>query len=107
MAKLGTSVAPLAIAVVLSLGTACDTECQEFCTAWFDYQQDVCGVLDTEDARVLCIADYRGHLVADEERDVCTDLAEQVEALRSNTDSTTQRSCCETSTCGLTEQPGK
>jgi hypothetical protein len=99
MAKLGTSVAPLAVAVVLFLGTACDTECQEFCTTWFDYQQDMCGVIDTEDARVLCIADYRGHLVADEERDVCTDLVQQVEALRSSTDCATRQSYCDTNTC--------
>jgi len=105
MAKLGTVVAPLAATVFLFLGSACESECQEFCTTWFDYKQDICGALDTDDARVLCIADYRGHLVADEERDVCADLVAEVEALSASSDQATRESCCETSTCGLVEQP--
>ena len=107
MARLGNSVALSAMTGVLLLASACDTECQEFCTAWFDYKQDVCGELDNDDARVSCIADYRGHLVADEERDVCEDLVAEVEALRSSTDRTARESCCGTNSCQLTEQPGR
>ena len=106
MAKLGKTVVPLAAIVVLLLASACDTECQEFCTTWFDYQQDICGEIDTEDARILCIADYRGHLVAAEERDACQDLVAEVEALRSSTDRQQQESCCAGNSCQLSWQPG-
>ena len=105
MARLGNSVALSAMTGVLLLASACDTECQEFCTAWFDYKQDVCGELDNDDARVSCIADYRGHLVADEELEGCTDLIAQVETLRTSNDPLTRESCCDASTCGLAEQP--
>jgi|GEM_PF-2517228 hypothetical protein len=104
MATLHRGVAPLAVASLL-LTSACDTSCQEFCTAWFDYRQDVCGELDTDDARISCIADYRGHLVADEEQAVCTDLSAEVESLRNSSDPATRQSCCETSTCTLNAQP--
>jgi len=104
MATLHRWVVPLAVASIL-LVSACDTACQEFCTTWFDYRQDVCGELDTDDARIVCIADYRGHLVAEEEPAVCADLIDEVESLRNSSDPDTRQSCCETSTCALGPQP--
>ncbi len=105
MATLHRWVAPLAAAKLL-LASGCDTACQEFCTTWLDYRQDVCGELDTDDARIACIADYRDHLVADEETALCRDLIAEIESLRSSSETATRQSCCDASTCPLVQQPG-
>ncbi|MEE2829616.1 MAG: hypothetical protein VX498_10540 [Myxococcota bacterium] len=69
------------LALLLLLVTSgCRTECRSLCTAWYDYQRDVCGVVDTDDERVRCIADYKASKVTDAELVECVesqiDLAE-------------------------------
>ena len=60
----------LALPLVLAFG-ACRTECRTLCTDWYDYQRDVCGVVEADDERIRCIADYRARLVTDEELLLC------------------------------------
>lgn len=75
------SILGLLAALVLALGSGCNTECRSLCTAWYDYQRDVCQVLDTDDDRVRCISDYRGSRVSDEELAQCVDREVQVEEI--------------------------
>ena len=69
----------LFVALLPTLASGCNTECRNLCTAWYDYQRDVCRVLDTDDDRVRCISDYRGSRVSDEELAQCTDRELRVE----------------------------
>ena len=89
----------------LLLASGCDSPCQELCTSWFDYQQDVCGTIDTDDARVACISDYRDHLVAEEETAACAERIDQLETLRTESDPTQRRACCEPDSCSLGPEP--
>jgi len=81
-----------AFVVVLLLATApaCSTDCQRLCTAWYDYQRDVCGQVNTDDDRVTCISDYRRSNSTTEELAACADRIGEVQALRNVADA----SCC-------------
>ena len=78
--------------ILLLLGSAgCSRqECQRLCTAWYDYQRDVCGQLDNDDQRVTCVSDYRPGRTTDEEVADCAERRVEVAALRANNDAT----CC-------------
>lgn len=88
-----TGIGALALGLVLSTG--CRSECRDLCTRWHDYQQDICGDLDTEDARVQCLADYRSGQVSEEELAECTTISEQINDLRDLDDSQARAACCD------------
>ena len=78
------------VAALGVLASACSTECQRLCTAWYDYQRDVCGVVQTDDARVTCIADYRLSRTTPDELTECSARMDEVRALGAARDG----SCC-------------
>jgi len=84
-----------ALVLGLALGAGCRSECRDLCTRWYDYQQDICGDLDTEDVRVQCLADYRSGQVSDEELAECLTTTEQIEHLRDLEDSQARAACCD------------
>jgi hypothetical protein len=71
----------LFVALLPTLASGCNTECRNLCTAWYDYQRDVCQVLDTDDDRVRCISDYRGSRVSEGELAQCVDQELRVEQI--------------------------
>jgi len=74
----------------LLLSSGCSTDCQRLCTAWYDYQRDVCGLVNLDDDRVTCISDYRASQSSDAELTACADVIGDVTDLRANGDD----SCC-------------
>jgi|GEM_PF-4011986 len=80
--------------LLLLLTTGCGSECRTLCAEWFDYQEDVCGVLDLNDERVSCIADYSARLVSDDETTECVQRRTELTTLTAEADSTTRQACC-------------
>jgi hypothetical protein len=76
---------------LLLLTAGCDTGCRDLCTSWYDYVSDECGVIDVDDERVTCIADYASRLVTDAELTECGQRSEQLATLRA---SDTPVACC-------------
>lgn len=76
--------------LALAVAPACSTDCQRLCTAWYDYQRDVCGQVNTDDDRVTCISDYRRSNSTTDELAACADRISEVNVLRSTADA----SCC-------------
>ncbi len=74
----------------LAVSPACSTDCQRLCTAWYDYQRDVCGQVNTDDDRVTCISDYRRSNSTPDELAACASRIGDVNALRTTADP----SCC-------------
>ena len=74
----------------LALGGGCSSECQQLCTAWYDYQRDVCGAVNTDDERVTCISDYRRSRTSEDELNDCATRIPQVREMRSSQDA----ACC-------------
>jgi hypothetical protein len=75
----GRHVAVLMLLLLLTIASGCRTECRSLCTAWYDYQRDVCGMVDEDDERIRCIADYRADIVTDEELVECAERQVEVE----------------------------
>tara|TARA_B100000029_G_C17365497_1_gene884127 strand:- start:501 stop:857 length:357 start_codon:yes stop_codon:yes gene_type:complete len=87
-----------ALVLGLALSTGCRSECRDLCTRWYDYQQDICGDLDTEDVRVQCLADYRSGQVSEDELLECATIIEQISDLRDLEDSQARAACCDPTT---------
>ena len=79
------------LALTLCFASACSTECQQLCTAWYDYQRDVCGKVNLDDDRVTCISDYRRSQSSEGELLLCEARIPDVVALRSSGDDR----CCD------------
>ena len=75
----GRNIAALALLLLLTATSGCRTECRSLCTAWYDYQRDVCGMVDADDERIRCIADYRANKVTDGELVECAEAQVEVE----------------------------
>ena len=86
-------VASLLIGLSAALLSGCSQDCRITCTAWFDYQRDVCGVLDTDDERVRCISDYTSSATTETEQTQCREQTEAIEALTVSEDT----ACCDSS----------
>ncbi len=71
-------------------GSGCSSECQQLCTAWYDYQRDTCGAVNTDDERVTCISDYRRSRTSEEELSDCSARVTEVREMQSAGDG----SCC-------------
>ena len=82
----------MCVVVVAGLwsGAGCSSECQRLCTAWYDYQRDTCGAVNTDDERVTCISDYRRSRTSGDELIDCGTRILEVRAMRSDRDA----SCC-------------
>ncbi|MCO4770672.1 MAG: hypothetical protein KDA24_11630 [Deltaproteobacteria bacterium] len=78
------------LALSLLFAPGCSSNCQQLCTAWYDYQRDVCGQVNTDDDRVTCISDYRASQSTDQELSDCSERISEVNSLRSASDA----SCC-------------
>ncbi len=73
---------------------ACDSDCRLLCGEWYDYQRDICGVVDTEDPRVTCVADYKSGAAADEELAQCRVRRRELTAMRRHPEHAVQQACC-------------
>jgi hypothetical protein len=80
----------VAAAAGLVFGSGCSSECQQLCTAWYDYQRDTCGAVNTDDERVTCISDYRRSRTSEEELSDCSTRVTEVRTMQSAGDG----SCC-------------
>jgi hypothetical protein len=89
------------ILVALGGASGCSTNCQQLCTAWYDYQRDVCGAVNLDDDRVTCISDYRRSQSSTSELSACAARIPDVTALRAAGDDR----CC-TWTIDQCPEPG-
>ena len=90
MRRRASTILPGLLALGLLAGPGCSTNCQQLCTAWYDYQRDVCGFALSDDARVTCISDYRLSRTTTDELAECSGRIVEVEAMASARDAT----CC-------------
>lgn len=77
----GRTVAALIALLLLVATSGCRTECRSLCTAWYDYQRDVCGTVDADDERIRCIADYRASKATDAELIECAEAEDELEEI--------------------------
>lgn len=83
------------LAILLSFAAGCRADCRTLCSEWYDFQRDVCGVVDTTDQRVGCIADYRSAGLSDEEQDACVVARVQLATLRDRGTDDQKTQCCQ------------
>lgn len=78
----------------LIAAAGCQGECRTLCTEWYDFQRDQCGVVDTSDQRVRCIADYRTSSVSSGEESECVEVRSQLAYLVTNGTEAQREQCC-------------
>jgi hypothetical protein len=106
MLRLSRHGCSLVLAVLSAVAAGCSSECRLLCAEWYDYQRDVCGVVDTEDLRVTCVADYATPLGTSGELRECQVRRRELAALRRFRDDTLQEACCtwDADACGILDR---